>query len=214
MGAATPKAESVPQEPIVPLALLATLIELARVDGSQMSPTTEAHTPTRAAEKADGLDGPSRRRAAWVAGLLLLTAAAAGLLGQGGFYTRVRWYVGVLVAAATVVALVAWPPTRDDARLPPVGAALALAVWVVVDATLLGVPAAAVGPVLLLLGVGAVLLCCRRLGQEDREVLLLGLVGIGLLVALTGWLGVAGRVGSWAWLGDGVWRASSTLPRG
>jgi hypothetical protein len=141
----------------------------------------------------------------------LLTAAAAGLLGQGGFYTRVRWYVGVLVAAATVVALVAWPPTRDDARLPPVGAALALAVWVVVDATLLGVPAAAVGPVLLLLGVGAVLLCCRRLGQEDREVLLLGLVGIGLLVALTGWLGVAGRVGSWAWLGDGVWRASSTL---
>ena len=211
MGAATPKAESVPQEPIVPLALLATFIEFAEADGSQMSPTTEAHTPTRAAEKADGLDGPSRRRAAGAAGLLLLMAAAAGLLGQGGFYTRVRWYVGVLVAAATVVALVARPPTRDDARLPPVGAALALAVWVVVDATLLGVPAAAAGPVLLLLGVGAVLWCCRRLGQEDREVLLLGLVGIGLLVALTGWLGVAGRVDSWAWLGDGVWRASSTL---
>ena len=55
------------------------------------------------------------------------------------------------------------------------------------------------------------LVCCRRLGQEDREVLLLGVVGIGLLVALAGWLGVAGRVGSWAWLGDGVWRASSTL---
>ena len=138
-------------------------------------------------------------------------AAAAGLLGQGGFYTRVRWYVGVLVAAATVLALVAWPPTRDDVRLPPVGAALALAAWVVLDAALLGVPAAAVGPVLLLVGVGAVLVCCRRLGQEDREVLLLGLVGIGLLVALAGWLGVAGRVGSWAWLGDGVWRASSTL---
>ena len=170
MGAATPKAENVPQEPIVPLALLATFIEFAEADGSQMSPTTEAHTPTRAAEQADGLDGPSRRRAAGAAGLLLLMAAAAGLLGQGGFYTRVRWYVGVLVAAATVVALVARPPTRDDARLPPVGAALALAVWVMVDATLLGVPAAAVGPVLLLLGVGAVLLCCRRLGQDDREV--------------------------------------------
>jgi O-antigen ligase len=36
-------------------------------------------------------------------------------------------------------------------------------------------------------------------------------VAVGLLVALTGWLGVAGRVGSWAWLGDGIWRASSTL---
>jgi O-Antigen ligase len=123
----------------------------------------------------------------------------------------VRWYVGVLVAAATVLALVGWPPSRGDARLPPVVAALALAAWAVLDAALLGVPAAGVGLALLLLGVVAVLLVCRRLGQEDREVLLLGIVGIGLLVALAGWLGVAGRVGSWAWLGDGVWRASSTL---
>jgi hypothetical protein len=138
-------------------------------------------------------------------------AVAAGLLGQGGFYTRVRWYLGVLVVAAAALALVAWPPTRDDARLPPVVAALALAAWAVLDGALLGVPAAGAGLALLLLGVVAVLLVCRRLGSEDREVLLLGIVGIGLLVALAGWLGVAGRVGSWAWLGDGIWRASSTL---
>jgi O-Antigen ligase len=176
-----------------------------------MSPTTEAHTPSRAVETAgDGRDGPARRRAVGCAGLLLLAAVAAGLVGQGAFYTRARWYVGLLVAAATVLALVAWPPTRDDARLPPVVAALALAVWAVVDAALLGVPAAA-GSALLPLGVVAALLVCRRLGEEDREVLLLGVVGIALLVALTGWLGVAVRVGSWAWLGDGVWRASSTL---
>ena len=177
-----------------------------------MSPTAEAHTPTVASGTADGgRDEPGRRRAAGWAGLLLLTAVAAGLLGQGAFYTRVRWYVGVLVALAAVLALVAWPPTRDDARLPPVVAALTLAAWAVLDAALLGVPAAGAGPALLLLGVVAVLLVCRRLGEEDREVLLLGVVGIGLLVALAGWLGVAGRVGSWAWLGDGVWRASSTL---
>jgi hypothetical protein len=90
-------------------------------------------------------------------------------------------------------------------------AALALAAWAVLDATLLGAPAAGAGPALLLLGLVAVLLVCRRLGPEDREVLLLGVVGVGLLVALTGWLGVAGRVSSWAWLGDGIWRASSTL---
>jgi hypothetical protein len=123
----------------------------------------------------------------------------------------VRWYLGLLVAAATVLALVAWPPTREDARLPPVAAALALAAWALLDAALLGVPAAGAGPALLLLGMVAVLLVCRRLRQEDREVLLLGIVGIGLLVALAGWLGVAGRVEAWAWLGDGVWRASSTL---
>jgi O-antigen ligase len=90
-------------------------------------------------------------------------------------------------------------------------AAAALAAWVVLDAALVGIPAAGAGPALLLLGLVAVLLVCRRLGPEDREVLLLGLVAVGLLVALAGWVGVAGRVGSWAWLGDGIWRASSTL---
>ena len=158
-----------------------------------------------------GVDGASERWTTGLAGLLLLVAVAAGLLGQGAFYTRVRWYLGVLVAVATVLALVAWPPTRDDARLPPVVAALALATWAVLDAALLGVPAAGAGPALLLLGLVAVLLVCRRLQPEDREVLLLGVVAVGLLVALAGWLGVAGRVGSWAWLGDGIWRASSTL---
>jgi len=157
-----------------------------------------------------GVDGASERWTTGLAGLLLLVAVAAGLLGQGAFYTRVRWYLGVLVAVATVLALVAWPPTRDDARLPPVVAALALATWAVLDAALLGVPAAGAGPALLL-GLVAVLLVCRRLQPEDREVLLLGVVAVGLLVALAGWLGVAGRVGSWAWLGDGIWRASSTL---
>ena len=91
------------------------------------------------------------------------------------------------------------------------GATLALAGWVLLDSSLLGVPAAALGPVLLLIGLVAVLLCCRRLGQEDREVLLLGVVGVGLLVALAGWLAVAGRVGAWAWLGGtGCGARSST----
>jgi O-Antigen ligase len=176
-----------------------------------MSPTTEAPTPARASGAGGGGDASGRHGAAGWAGLLLLTAAAAGLLGQGAFYARVRWYLGVLVVAAAVLALVAWPPTRDDARLPPVVAALALAAWTVGDAALHGVPAAGAGPALLLLGLVAVLLVCRRLEPEDREVLLLGVVAVGLLVALAGWVGVAGRVGSWAWLGDGIWRASSTL---
>jgi hypothetical protein len=136
-----------------------------------MSPTTEAHTPTRVSGKADGGRGGSDRHgAAGWAGLLLLAAAAAGMTGQGAFYPRVQWYVGVLVAAATMLALVAWPPTLDDARLPPVAAALALAAWAVLDAALLGVPAAGAGPALLLLGVVAVLLVCRRLaGRTGRS---------------------------------------------
>jgi hypothetical protein len=56
-----------------------------------------------------------------------------------------------------------------------------------------------------------VLLICRRLRRGDREILLGGIVVIGLLVALTGWLGVAGRVGAWAFQAQGLWRGSSTL---
>jgi hypothetical protein len=86
-----------------------------------------------------------------------------------------------------------------------------LAAWAVLDGALVGDPAAGVGPALLLVGVVAVLLVCRRLRQEDREILLAGVIGVGLLVALMGWLGVAGRVGSWAFQAQGLWRASSTL---
>jgi len=157
------------------------------------------------------LDGASRHRASGLAGLALLVAVAAGLLGQGGYYPPVQRSIGALVAAATVLALAAWPPTRGEVRLPPVVPALALAAWAVLDGALLGVPGAGVRPALLLLGVVAVLLVCRRLGQEDREVLLLGVTGIGLAVALAGWLGIAGRVGQWAFLAQGLWRASSTL---
>jgi hypothetical protein len=88
---------------------------------------------------------------------------------------------------------------------------LALAAWAVLDGALLGVVGAGVGPALLLIGIAAALLVCRRLGHDDRELLLAAVIGIGLLVALTGWLGVAGRAGSWAFQAQGLWRASSTL---
>jgi hypothetical protein len=120
-------------------------------------------------------------------------------------------YVGLLIVAATLLGLAAWPLSKDDMRLLPVVPALALAAWAVVDGVLLGVVGTGVGPALLLVGVVAVLLVCRRLREEDREILLAGVTCIALLVALTGWLGVAGRAGSWAFQAQGLWRASSTL---
>src|SRR6266516_1579235 len=172
----------------------------------------EGDTPALASRTADGSpDGTLQSRTTGWAGLVLLVAVAAGLFGQGAYYTSVQRYVGVLVAAATVLALAAWPPTRSDARLLPVAPAVALAAWAGLDAALHGALAAGVGLALLLLGVVAVLLVCRRLGQEDREVLFLGVTGIGLVVALAGGLGVAGHVGSWAFQAQGVWRASSML---
>jgi hypothetical protein len=156
-------------------------------------------------------DGASERWTTQLAGPLLLVAATAGLLRQGAYYPSMQRPVGLLIAVATLLGLAAWPLTRDDVRLPPVVPALALAAWAVLDGVLLGVAGAGVGPALLLVGVVAVLLVCRRLRWEDREVLLAGVTCIGLLVALTGWLGVAGRAGSWAFQAQGLWRASSTL---
>ena len=156
-------------------------------------------------------DGVPERWTVQLVGPLLLVAATAGLLGQGAYYPSVQRPFGMLIAAATLLGLAGWPPGSDDLRLPPVVPALALAAWAVLDGLLLGAAGAGVGPALLLVGVVAVLLACRRLRKEDRELLLAGVVGIGLLVALTGWLGVAGRAGSWAFQAQGLWRASSTL---
>jgi hypothetical protein len=155
-------------------------------------------------------DGASERWTIQLAGLLLLVAVTAGLLGQGAYYPSVQRPVGLLIAVASLLALVGRPLTRDDLRLPIV-AALAFAIWAVLDGALVGVAGGGVGPALLLVGLVAVLVVCRRLGQENRELLLAGVIGIGLLVALTGWLGVAGRASSWAFQAQGLWRASSTL---
>jgi O-antigen ligase len=153
---------------------------------------------------------PTGQAATW-AGLLLLMAVAVGLLGQGAYYGPAQRLLGLLVAAAALLALVAWPPTRDDLWLPLVPAA-ALAGWAVLDTVLLGQPVAgAAGLTLLLAGLVAALAVCRRLGREDRDVLLVGVTGTCLVVALTGWLGVALRIGSLAWEGEGIWRASGTL---
>jgi hypothetical protein len=146
------------------------------------------------------------------AALLLLVAVAVGLLGQGAYYGPAQRLVGLLMVAATLLAMVARPPDRDDVRRLPVVPALALCVWALADAVLLGIPpAGAAGLVLLVAGVLAVLSVCRRLGQEDRELLVAGVAATGLVVALTGWLGVAWRVDGLAWVGDGIWRASATL---
>ena len=156
-------------------------------------------------------DSAAERWTTQLAGLLLLVAVAAGLLGQGAFYPSVQRPLGLVLVVATLCGLVGRPLTSDDLRLLAVVPALALAAWAAVDGVLVGVGGAGVGPAALLVGLVAVLVVCRRLGQEDREVLLAGVIGIGLLVALIGWLGVAGRVGSWAFQAQGLWRASSTL---
>jgi hypothetical protein len=156
-------------------------------------------------------DGASERWTTQLAGLLLLVAVAAGLLGQGAYYPSLQRPVGLLIVLAILLGMLGQPLTGDDLRLLPVVPALALAAWAVLDGALVGMAGAGLGLALLLVGLVAVLVVCGRLRQDDRELLLAGMLGIGLLVALTGWLGVVGRAGFWAFQAQGLWRASSTL---
>ena len=63
----------------------------------------------------------------------------------------------------------------------------------------------------MLASVLAVLLVCSRLDDAGRDLLLAGLLGCGVLVAVLGWLGLTLHLTRWTWQGQGLWRASSTL---
>jgi O-antigen ligase len=170
--------------------------------GAQTAPAERAVPPSPV---------PPSRTASGVAGLILLAAVAAGVAGQGAFYRPQQRLLGLLVLAAAAVALPTWPLTRREARLL-LAPALALGAWALLDSALLDRPlGSAVQVALLLLVVVAVLLVCGRLSPVDRGTVLTGLLVIGLLVAATGWLGILGRIERWAWQGDGIWRAASTL---
>jgi hypothetical protein len=143
--------------------------------------------------------------------LLLLAAAAAGVAVQGGFFSAGRSMIGALLAAALIAALMMWPPTMTDLRLEPVLAAGALAGWAVIDGAVHTTPAGAAQYALLLAGLVAVLLVCRRLDAPGRELLLGGILAVGLMAAATGWVGVAWHLSPWARPDQGLWRAASTL---
>jgi len=144
--------------------------------------------------------------------VVLLAAVAAGVIAQGGFYLGGRLAVLGLVALAALVALVARTPA-DRRFVPMAAAAVALAAWTVVRGmtsgghwpTVLGT----VGTLAALVIAAAL---TARAEPAQREALVLGLTGVGVLVAVTGWVGVAFRVPIWAVAVEGqLWRASSTL---
>ncbi|MEO7262366.1 MAG: O-antigen ligase family protein [Jatrophihabitantaceae bacterium] len=140
---------------------------------------------------------------------LLLAALSVSLVAQGAFYPRVQLWVAVLLAAA----LLALPGVHRLARADRsvVLAVAGLAGWAVIDAALHHDLRAAVPYLALLTGVAMVFLVCDRLTADARDLVLTGLIGCGVAIALLGWLGLALHLPRWTWQGQGLWRASSTL---
>jgi O-antigen ligase len=149
--------------------------------------------------------------AGMAAAAVLLTAVAVGLLRQGAYYASAQLSVGLLLAGAVLLALAARPLSMDDLRAPPTPLLLVLAGWMLVAAAAQGWWAAGLRPALLLAGIVAILLVCRRLPVDTRMILVAGVVTVGLAVATVGWVGVAYRISPWGWQSSGLWRAASTL---
>lgn len=141
--------------------------------------------------------------------LLIVTALAAAAFGQGAYYRSGQWMVAGLLAAVAAMAAARpwWPP----AQRPLLAAGAALAGWSVLSAAAAGHATAALATALVLAGGLVIVLTCGRLGAAEREQLAAAVVGLGVAVALTGWVGVAWRRSPWALQDQGLWRAATTL---
>lgn len=135
--------------------------------------------------------------------LLVVAGFAAAVVAQGGYYLPGRVLSGLLVGAAVVLAR-----PRPNLLVALGGA---LAVWAAVRGLLEGDVVSAV-PTVAAVGVfvGAVLVASQA-DQSQRELLATVVVGVGALVAFTGWIAVVFRVPSWTTVAEGLLRAASTL---
>jgi hypothetical protein len=142
---------------------------------------------------------------------LLLAAVAAATFVQGGFFARGQIATAALLAAAVVAAFpISWAG-YPQLRIPLAAGAL-LAGWGLLRAFAGGSVADAAHQAVLLVGLGTVLLLlCRPLDHAARRLMLAGLLGVGVVVAVVGWMAVAWRLTPWAIPSAGLWRATSTL---
>jgi hypothetical protein len=149
--------------------------------------------------------------AALAAMRVLVLGLSAGVWAQGGYHGPGRLVLVVAVGAAGVLALVRPRPGAAELRSPLVLAAAGLATWALVRGATSTQPFSGGPLVLLLAGVVALVLVVARLRPQPRDELVRGLLVVGLVVAVTGWIGVVWHRQPWGLSNDGVWRAASSL---
>jgi hypothetical protein len=137
--------------------------------------------------------------------LLLLAAVAASVVAQGGYYLPGRLLSAALVAFALVLALRNRPVHPG---ILPVACA-GFAAWAVLRAVLGDTNAL---PTVAAIGcLAAAAFVAQRADARQRDLYASVVVGIGALVALTGWAAVVWRIPSWSVVAEGLARAASTL---
>ena len=152
------------------------------------------------------LDRPGRGT---LAAQLVVAGLAATALAQGGYHPPGRLPLLLALPAATV--LVSGSRVTRPSWSSAVGVAALLGCWALVRGAFSDDRSSGVWPALLTAAVVALLLVGRRLPADARGLVLRGLLGVGALVAVTGWAGVVWHLDRLAVTQDGMWRAGSTL---
>jgi hypothetical protein len=134
-------------------------------------------------------------------------------VSQGAYHPAGRILLATLLAAATAVALRGRHRPRWSWPLPWVcfAVAVAISVWTVTVAALHGSIGGSVPVIATVGGFVAAAVIVRCSDATQRELCAVAMVGVGALVGLSGWIGVAWHWQNWASPVLGVWRASSTL---
>jgi hypothetical protein len=142
--------------------------------------------------------------------MLVLVAIVYAAVSQGSFYPAQLRVTVTLVFAGLAVSVIVLRLSRRDVH-GPVVAAFLVAAWYLVSGLVAHDAAGAVPAVTLLGAMAATVVIVRRADATERELMLVGLLGVGVLVALSGWVGVAWRQSPRALEDGGLWRAASTI---
>jgi len=133
----------------------------------------------------------------------VVAAFAAAVVAQGGYYLPGRVMSGLLVGVALVVAR---PRPNLLAAL-----AGAFALWAAVRGLLEGDVLSSLSTVAATGVFAGAVLVAAQADRAQRELLATVVVGVGALVALSGWVAVVFRIPSWTTVAEGLLRAASTL---
>jgi hypothetical protein len=146
-----------------------------------------------------------------VAVIALGTAVVCGCLRQGGFYAGDAALLLALVVVAVAARLGTGALRVAGPAAAAVAALLAFAGWTVVSAALHGTASDASAPAAVLCGIAGAVWVAAGASAASVQLTRAVVLAAGVVIALTGWVGVALHVEPLALVSSGLWRASSTL---
>ena len=133
-----------------------------------------------------------------------------GTWAQGGFYRRQFEVVaGLVVVAALLRVRIPVRPSRP--ALLTIAALVVFAGWSLLAGALAGDVVAAEPMAFVAVCSALALYVTDAFRERARDVFLYVVVGTGLLVAISSWMGVVFHHQPWALLSQGLWRGASTL---